>query len=97
MITRIVRMTFDKDKVNDFKKVFKSVQSKIANFPGCEEVNLYQEFEKENVYFTYSIWQSNDALQAYRSSPLFKDTWSRTKPLFIEKAQAWTLQKSAEA
>ena len=41
--------------------------------------------------FTISHWDSEAALELYRQSELFKFTWAKTKPLFEEKAQAWSL------
>jgi len=32
-------------------------------------------------------------LEAYRQSELFKNVWSKTKPLFNDKPQAWSVDK----
>jgi heme-degrading monooxygenase HmoA len=43
------------------------------------------------VLFTFSIWDSEAALENYRQSDLFRDTWAKTKALFAEKAEAWSM------
>lgn len=43
--------------------------------------------------FTLSHWESEENLEQYRQSELFKSTWAKTKVLFREKAQAWTLEE----
>ena len=45
-----------------------------------------------NIFFTYSFWKNEAALEAYRNSELFKNTWAKTKVLFNEKPQAWSVE-----
>ncbi len=85
-------MTFDPSKVEDFLKVFNSVKEQIASFEGCEQVKVLQDVNCENVFFTHSHWTTVEDLERYRASDFFKKTWSSTKKLFIEKAQAWSLK-----
>jgi heme-degrading monooxygenase HmoA len=47
----------------------------------------------QNVFFTYSIWDSEDHLYQYRKSVTFKEIWSKTKPLFCNKAKAWSVEE----
>jgi heme-degrading monooxygenase HmoA len=35
-----------------------------------------------------SFWETEEALELYRSSELFRSTWAKTKLLFDEKPQA---------
>ncbi len=84
-------MTFQPERVKDFLALFEEVKNKIASFEGNHHLELWKEHEKGNILFTYSIWEDEDALNHYRFSELFKSTWSRTKVLFAEKAEAWSL------
>jgi heme-degrading monooxygenase HmoA len=90
MINRIVRMTFDPVKVDEFIQVFNNSKSQIASFPGNHGLKLLQDANEKNVYYTYSLWQDDDSLQRYRKSELFKTTWAATRALFIERPQAWS-------
>ncbi len=45
------------------------------------------------MFFTFSVWTSAEHLDAYRNSELFRTTWARTKALFAEKPQAWSLNQ----
>jgi len=93
VIVRIVKMEFQQEKVNTFLELFASTRDKIANFDGCTELELLNSVEKNNIYFTYSIWKSEQHLENYRQSELFKETWSKTKILFKNKPEAWSLLK----
>lgn len=93
MITRIVKMSFDTDKIETFIEIFANAKSKIAAFLGCSGVTLYRDILHSHLFFTYSEWESADALEEYRQSLLFKETWAKTKILFNEKPQAWSIQK----
>jgi quinol monooxygenase YgiN len=93
MIKRIVKMSFQPDKVEDFKAIFKTNWKLIAGFKGCKHVELLQDKLQPNVFFTYSIWEHEDFLNAYRDSELFESVWSKTKVLFNEKPQAWSVDE----
>ena len=99
MITRIVKMTFQKNKIDDFQELFRNQHTKIKAFEGCQNVVLYQDIQDKSVFFTYSHWDNEKALEAYRHSDVFKSIWKATKALFSEKAAAWSLSevKVAEA
>ena len=88
---RIVKMTFDPEKVNEFLANFEEVKHKIRAFDGVKHLELLNDKNKSNIYFTYSIWESEDHLNNYRHSDLFKSVWAVTKPMFIEKADAWSV------
>ena len=82
MIKRIVKMSFHPEKVDEFKSVFQTNWKHIASFKGCSHVELLQDKNNPNIFFTYSIWQNENDLEAYRHSELFEKVWSKTKILF---------------
>jgi quinol monooxygenase YgiN len=96
MIKRIVKLTFQLEKVADFLQVFEESKAAIRGFEGCLHVELLQDVLLPNRFFTFSLWESEAALNLYRKSPLFEATWARTKVLFSEKAEAWTVVVAAE-
>jgi hypothetical protein len=93
MIRRLVKMTFQPDKTEDFIAIFEASKLKIRGMAGCQHLELWR---REHIFFTYSIWESEEALNNYRQSELFKDTWSRTKALFAAKPEAWSLELQSE-
>lgn len=92
MIKRIVKMTFLEDKTEVFLKIYLERKERISGFEGCSGVELLRSKYPENVFFTYSHWQDEAALEKYRQSDLFQDTWALVKPIFGEKAEAWTVE-----
>ena len=93
MLTRIVKMSFEVDKINDFLSNFETNKSKIRAFEGCEFLELYRDQNNTSIFFTYSYWNSEEDLNKYRSSDLFKNVWANTKPLFNAKPEAWSVDK----
>lgn len=91
-ITRIVRLCFNPEGAEAFIAIFEESAPKIRAFPGCIEVRIMQDAAVPDVYYTVSRWQSHDDLESYRNSPLFKSAWARTRVLFREKAQAYSLK-----
>jgi len=92
MIHRIVKMHFQPGKIEEFMKIFENSQPLIRQTPGCKDLKLLRDIYNESVYFTLSIWENEQALNDYRKSGFFNETWTKTKKLFAEKAMAWTTQ-----
>jgi len=93
MIIRLVKITLDPDHIDRFKNLFGQVKAEIGNFDGCLKLELLADTHLPNVFFTYSEWASEIALENYRKSPLFAGIWEKTKVLFSKKAEAWSTRR----
>lgn len=91
MITRIVKLTIKEEYIPEFFDIFKESKDKIVDQPGCLSVEMLQDANDPRLCFTYSIWEDPESLDAYRSSELFGTVWPRTKALFDDKPEAWSL------
>jgi len=91
MIKRIVKLTFQENKLDEFKEIFEQSKTKIKACQGCHHVELLQGVKPNNIFFTFSIWDSEDDLNNYRHSQFFKQTWAKTKALFSDKPEAWSV------
>ncbi len=96
MLLRIVRMTFRPEAVEDFLENFDSHKNSIRNFPGCQHLELWQDENDATIFLTHSHWESEDHLNQYRDSELFKGVWGFTKSLFSEKPIAFSSKKIEE-
>lgn len=86
-------MSFSENYIDDFLTNFGLNKNKIRNFKGCNLLELYRDKKQSNIFFTYSYWESEADLEAYRQSDLFKTIWAKTKPLFNSKPEAWSVDK----
>lgn len=93
MIKRIVKMSFRPEEVPAFQLIFKTNWRSIRGFEGCRHVELLQDENDASIFFTYSIWESQAHLDAYRDSELFGKVWGATRLLFRDKPQAWSLKE----
>lgn len=93
MLVRIVKMSFHPENVEAFLKIFEEKQQFIRNNKGCRLLELYREKDESSVFFTYSYWDSAEDLNNYRNSDLFTDVWAKTKALFNDRPQAWSVDK----
>jgi autoinducer 2-degrading protein len=96
MLTRIVKMEFQEEKVASFLADFETVKHKIRNFQGCLHLDLLRDRNNPTIFFTYSKWEQENDLENYRRSSLFKDVWATTKPMFRSKASAWSLDNPVQ-
>lgn len=96
MIIRIVKMTIAPSKIEDFLKIYSSNMSKIRGVNGCNKLHLLQDEKYQNIFMTYSFWNNQNDLEAYRNSELFKSIWKTVKPFFADTPQAWSLQSKFE-
>jgi quinol monooxygenase YgiN len=94
MITRVVKLTFRPESVDEFLTIFEESKSYIAAFEGNTYLALMKDKNNDNIYFTISQWLGPEYLEAYRTSAYFSSVWSRTKALFAQKAEAWSLEKT---
>jgi hypothetical protein len=93
MFIRIVKMSFKKEKIDDFLINFNKNKEKIKKMKGCERLDLYQDKKEPSIFFTYSHWNSEEDLENYRKSELFKSVWAKTKLMFNDRPLAWSVDK----
>lgn len=84
-------MTYQPEMAEKFLSIYGENWEKIKSFPGCQHVELLRDKHNPSVFFTYSLWNSEEDLNAYRDSELFARVWGSVKPLFAEKAVAWSV------
>ena len=92
MIVRIVKMEFEESKIPEFLQNFHDSVDTIRGFSGCSRVQLLRDESDSCVFFTYSHWDSENHLNAYRDSDFFRTVWGKTKKLFRSTPQAWSLK-----
>lgn len=96
MIRRIVKLSLRSDAVENFKEVFESSKESILSQPGCHYVELLSDVSNPTLFFTFSLWDSEEDLNNYRETDFFKDVWSKTKGLFDDgKPEAWSLSRES--
>lgn len=88
---RIVRMKFRKEEVETFLTLFEKVKFKIVGRTDCHSLELVKGMDGQT-FFTISTWENESALNDYRNSPMFKETWSVVKSILEEKAEAWSTE-----
>ncbi|MGB0403446.1 MAG: putative quinol monooxygenase [Salibacteraceae bacterium] len=93
MIVRIVKLTFDPLRTEEFESIFHATKIKIRNQPGCQHLELLKDINQPNIYMTYSYWNEPQDLENYRKSELFKAVWQDTKALFAGKPEAWSVNQ----
>lgn len=75
-----------------FLEIFQRARTQIRAMPGCRGLELLKSSMDDRIgIWTISLWEQETDLEHYRTSELFKKTWSSVKPLFAAKARAWTL------
>ena len=90
MIKRIVKLTFRSSEIAAFRAIFEASKNAIRAREGCLHVELLRSHHQPAVFFTLSYWESEAALEAYRQSELFQNTWAQTKILFADRPEAWS-------
>ncbi len=86
-------MGFQPENIDTFLNDFEVVKSKVRGFKGCLFLELYRDKNNTNQFFTYSYWENEAALEAYRNSEVFKGVWENTKQYFNQKPEAWSVDK----
>ncbi|MBK6390886.1 MAG: antibiotic biosynthesis monooxygenase [Saprospiraceae bacterium] len=92
MITRIVKMEIKPEAIDTFMDIFSHHAINMESVAGCMTLQLLQNDPEATIFFTISTWQRQEDLENYRQSELFSVVWSKVKPLFCARPQAWTTQ-----
>lgn len=93
MFIRIVKLTLKRENIASFEQIFEETKNFIRNFDGCLFLELYQDRKHPNIFFTYSKWEKEENLDDYRKSEFFRNVWGKTKLLFEEKPEAWSVNR----
>jgi heme-degrading monooxygenase HmoA len=86
-------MSFHEENIPKFMENFNLIKEKIRNSPGNRYLELYQDKNNPEIFFTYSFWETEEDLENYRKSALFDEVWTFTKKLFNDKPEAWSVNK----
>ena len=89
-IQRIVKLTFKREHCDEFQTFFNEIKDQIAAQNGCLGVKLLRESGDSGVFFTYSQWDDQKDLDAYRQTDLFGMVWPKVKEWFNDKPEAWS-------
>ena len=93
MFVRIVKLSFHQKHIPNFLEIFEKKKQFIRASKGCTLLELYQDKNNPDIFFTYSHWNKESDLENYRKSALFKDVWAKTKVFFNDKPLAWSVDK----
>ncbi|MGY8910290.1 MAG: putative quinol monooxygenase [Flavobacteriales bacterium] len=93
MFVRIVKMSFHSKHIAAFQEMFEEKKQLIRNSDGNKLLELYQDKNNPEIFFTYSYWEHESDLENYKNSDLFIETWKQTKTYFNDKPQAWSVDK----
>jgi len=88
-------MVYAPEKTQDFKNLFNQTYPHIRNFDGCRFLELYEDKEQPNTFYTISKWDNSEHLEEYRKSNLFRipgrlqSHFSPLHPLLIVWVKMW--------
>ena len=95
MIKRIVRLTVkDAASKEAFQEIYRSRNPFKNGVIGCLEVKVMQDVNDDDVFYTVSLWGSNDDLEAYRKSDYFAETWPLVKAQLSKPAEAFSMTET---
>ena len=88
-------MTFQPEMLPAFLVLFHQSKDQIRAMPGCRHLELWQDSDTPHICTTFSIWDSQEHLDAYRKSELFGQVWPSTKSMFSSKPVAFSVHQLA--
>lgn len=92
MIVRLVALKIQLDKVEEFKQFFGTIYDGIRAAQGCLSLRVVADLEGLGEFFTVSEWESAAALEAYKNTAFFRETWPRVKTFLRDKPWAQSFQ-----
>lgn len=83
-----MKLQFRETEIASFIRIFNENKLNVSNFNGCLGMRLLNDLQNPCIFYTYSQWESEDALNNYRKSTIFNTVWISIKPLFELPAEA---------
>jgi (4S)-4-hydroxy-5-phosphonooxypentane-2,3-dione isomerase len=90
MMIRLVKMTVPPGRAEEFERLYATVRERVLSAPGCRKLELYRDLRDSGIFFTWSLWDDEPALEAYRKSEIYRSVWPKLKAFFSSKAEAWS-------
>lgn len=90
-LTRIVKLSISSSKHVTFEQFFGDKKEIILSFKGFKHVELLK--STGNIFFTFSIWDDETSLNAYRNFIPFEKNWIKKIHFFSRKPEVWSLDK----
>jgi|SRR5690554_411182 len=90
MIIRIVELNIQRDELVKAGSLLEEVSSKVRSMNGCSHLHILEDMHQAGHITTYSHWESEQHLNDYRKSVIFRNFWGAIKPLFASPARAWS-------
>lgn len=95
-LSRIVMLYFEPGFARTFEEIFEKHRKRLLDLDGCDEVKVYRGADNSDDFITVSRWRDDESLQAYRKSELFREVWSKVKPRFRKRAEAFSFLQGPE-
>ncbi|MBE9467115.1 MAG: antibiotic biosynthesis monooxygenase [Bacteroidetes bacterium] len=92
MITRIIKFRIAPANTDVFKQFIALIKKDFSTIKGCKNREILNDKEDKDVYFMYTIWESEFKLNQYRKSELNKTLWTKLNQWSVKEPQAWTVE-----
>lgn len=86
-------MTFRPEYLDELDRILKEFTPSIRAFPGCHHLEILRDIHEPHLAASYSLWDNEDALNAYRKSELFGKVWPKLKAGFSDKPVAHSYER----
>jgi quinol monooxygenase YgiN len=85
-------MEVDPDKIEPFKRFMGILSEEKQKMEGCVHHDFFSDKQYVNVYYSYTIWESQTYLKKYKKNPLFKEVTKTLTSLCLAEPHAWTVE-----
>jgi hypothetical protein len=92
MILRVVKMVVDQNKIDIFNNFMSNLSTEKEGMDGCVHHDFFSNKQFRNVFYSYTIWESEKYLNKYRKSMLFKEVTTTLRSLCLSEPAAWTVE-----
>lgn len=92
MVVRLVALRVQTDRQAELAAVLAESYPRVRAVSGCQGIQILQDVTDSLRYVSWSLWDTVEALEAYRAGPVYAEVWPRIRACLAERAQAQTLE-----
>ena len=91
MIIRVVKIPIKDASINSFIKRIPIISNEVRRVSGCIHNDIFRDKMKENIFYSYTIWNSDEDIEKYLGSQYYKDIWGDLWDYFEGTPKSWKI------
>lgn len=84
-------MTVKEQYIDSFRKRVPVISNEVRRVSGCMHNDIFRDRNNDNIFYSYTIWSSEEDIERYLKSMYYKEIWGDIWDYFKKEPMAWKI------